>query len=103
MVIKKDIDITAKPTAEQLKMLEEANKKPITFDEDSPELTEQELAMFRRISEERKAERRKQTVTIRLSPQALQKAKSLGKGYTSILSRILESALNDAEVIKQFL
>ena len=45
----------------------------------------------------------KQTVAIRLSPQALTKAKSLGKGYTTILSRILETALADNEIIKQYL
>lgn len=51
--------------------------------------------------EDRLQERKKQTVTLRLSPQALEKAKSLGKGYTSVLSRILENALNDIELIKQ--
>ncbi|MEI3175137.1 MAG: BrnA antitoxin family protein [Lachnospiraceae bacterium] len=45
----------------------------------------------------------KQTVTIRLSPQALKKARSLGKGYTSVLSRILENALNDPNTIKHYL
>ena len=52
------------------------------------------------ISDARKVDRQKQTVTLRLSAQALTKAKSLGKGYTSILSRILESALDDPEIIK---
>ncbi|MBR6923828.1 MAG: BrnA antitoxin family protein, partial [Oscillospiraceae bacterium] len=56
-----------------------------------------------RVSEQRREERRKQTVTLRLSPQALKTAKSLGKGYTSVLSRILESALTDAELIKHYL
>lgn len=53
-----------------------------------------------RVSENNRAERRKQTVTLRLSPQALRTAKSLGKGYTSVLSRILENAL--ADVAKLF-
>ena len=51
----------------------------------------------------RNEERRKKTVSIRLSSQALKKARSLGKGYTSILSRILEDALNDNETIKKYL
>jgi len=78
-------------------------KKPISYDEDCPELSDEELAQFRRISDIRNEERRKQTVSLRLSPQAMKKAKSLGKGYTSVLSRILEAALNDNEVIKKFL
>jgi hypothetical protein len=36
----------------------------------------------------------------RLSPEALKKAKMLGKGYTSVLSRILEEALDSPEKIR---
>ena len=63
------------------------------------ELTEGQLSQFRRVAEQKREERRKQTVTLRLSPQALKKAKSLGKGYTSVLSRILENALDNPEII----
>ena len=66
-------------------------------------ITEEELKDFRRVSEENRLERNKQTVTLRLSPQALKKAKSLGKGYTSVLSRILESTLSDNDMIRQYL
>ncbi len=100
-MVKMNIDVTKKPSQEQMKIIKKAQSKPIQYDEDSPELTEQELAQFRRITDQRKTERRKQTVTVRLSPQALAKAKSLGKGYTSVLSRILENALNDNDMIKQ--
>ena len=86
-------------TQEQIKQIEEADKKPIVFDEDCPELTEEQLKQFRRVSERRKSENRKETVTLRLSAKSLRKAKSLGKGYTAVLSRILEDALNDNEVI----
>ncbi len=71
--------------------------------EDNPQLFHEELAQFKRISEFRKEERRKQTVSVRLSPQALDKARSLGKGYTSVLSRMLEVALNDKDFIQRCL
>ncbi len=102
-MVKIDIDVTKSPTEDQIKMLKEAEKMPISFDEDSPELTDEQLAQFRKISDMRKEERRKQSVTLRLSPKALRKAKSLGKGYTSVLSRILETALDDNEIVKKFL
>ena len=92
-----------KLSEEQEKMLSDAEKRPVVSDEDCPELTEEELAQFYRVSEKRREERKKQTVTLRLSPQALKTAKSLGKGYTSVLSRILESALRDKEVIQRYL
>ncbi|MCD7862058.1 MAG: BrnA antitoxin family protein [Lachnospiraceae bacterium] len=102
-MVKMNIDVTEKPTKEQLKMLQEASDRPVTPDEDCRELTDEELLQFSRIAKDRQEERRKQTVTLRLSPQALKTAKSLGKGYTSVLSRILENALADKETIKHFL
>ncbi len=45
MIIKKD----DKPTDEQLKRLEEAKKQSISFDEDSPRMTEDMLRNFRRV------------------------------------------------------
>lgn len=103
MIIRKEIDLNEPLTDKQKQMLEELKDRPIEFDEDCPELTDEQLAQFRRISEKRRAECCKQTVAIRLSPQAMTKAKSLGKGYTAVLSRILEAALNDNETIKHYL
>ena len=100
---RKKIDVTKKPTEEQLKMLREAETSPIEFDEDCPELTEEELSQFRHISDLRNNDRRKQTISLRLSPQAVKKAKSLGKGYTSVLSRMLEAVLSNNDLIKKFL
>ena len=103
MIIRKDIDLNQPLTEEQKKMLEELKTRPVQPDEDCPELTEEQLSQMVRISEQRRDERRKQSVTLRLSPQAIRRAKSLGKGYTSVLSRILENALSDNEIIERFL
>ena len=103
MTIRKEIDLDKPLTAEQKQLLEALKTRPVQPDEDCPELTADQLRQMVRVSEMRREERRKQTVTLRLSPQALQTAKSLGKGYTSVLSRILESALTDAELIKHYL
>ena len=103
MIIKKEIDFTEPLTKEQKKMLDELETRPVEFDEDCPELTDEQLSEFRRVSELRKEERRKKTVTIRLSSRSLSKAKSLGKGYTSVLSRILERALEDDDLIRKCL
>ena len=101
--IKKTIDITSKLTKEQLKMLKEAENTPYSYDEDNPLLTKEELAKFSRVSERIQKEReskRKENVTLRLSPNTVRKAKSLGKGYTKILAQIIEDALNDPDLIK---
>ena len=101
MIIQRKIDIDSPLTAAQEKMLRELASRPAVTDDDFPELTQEQLSQFRRISTERRDGRRKQSVTLRLSPQALEKAKSLGKGYTSVLSRILENALSNPGVIRQ--
>lgn len=68
-MVRKEIDVKAKPTQEQLLMLEAAAKEPITYSEDCPELTESELAEFKRISDFKKHARKNQTVGLQLSPQ----------------------------------
>lgn len=98
--VRYEIDPKRELTSEEENILESAAKKPVMYDEDLPKLSQEQLMQFYRISDARKEERRKQNVTLRLSPQAIRKAKALGKGYTSVLARILENALNDPDIIK---
>ena len=103
MIVRKEIDPTQSLTPSQVEMLHNLESRPFSPDEDCPELTMEQLAQFRRISAANREERCKQTVTLRLSPQALRRAKALGKGYTSVLSRILESALENPDIIRHHL
>ena len=107
MAIKKYVlDPDQELTNEQILMIREAAKEaakhPVVTD-DNPELTDEQLALMRRVHESRRAERRRQNVTLRLTPQAIQKAKALGKGYSGILSRIVESILNDPAELSKYL
>ncbi|MGN0247611.1 MAG: BrnA antitoxin family protein [Lachnospiraceae bacterium] len=90
-------------TEKQLMEIENAKRHDIVFDEDSPEITEEMMEQFRRVAKEKREERHKQVLTLRVSAETMKKAKSLGKGYTGILSRILEYALNDPEIIRRCL
>lgn len=103
MIVRKEIDLDQPLTPTQVEMLNALASRPISPDEDCPELTTEQLNQFRRISAANREERCKQTVTLRLSPQALRRAKSLGKGYTSVLSRILESALENPDIVRHYL
>ena len=98
-----NIDIKKEPTDEQKRMLENMTRKDICFDEDCPELSENELLQFRRIADMRKVDRRKQNITLRVSPSTAAKAKALGAGYTGVLARMLDLCLNDPEIIKKCL
>ncbi|MBQ3841496.1 MAG: BrnA antitoxin family protein [Ruminiclostridium sp.] len=104
MIIRKTYADMMKPlTDEELAEIEALKDIEPEPDEDSPAYSLEELREMKRITEERKAERNKQSVTLRLSPATLAKARSLGKGYTSILSRIIENALNDPETLRNSL
>ena len=50
-MVVKEMDINRELTEEELKVLEAAEAKPIVYDEDSPELSDEELAQFKRASE----------------------------------------------------
>ena len=102
-MVEVSIDFSDGLTEEQKGMLESLKNRPVVPDEDCPAMTEEQLKRFRRVSEVKRGEQKEQSVTIHLSSQALEVAKSFGEGYTSILSRILEGVLFDTEVIKHYL
>ena len=83
---------------EEIRELEEAEKRPLVFDEDCPEMTAEQLKQFRRMYN---VDRTKQTVSIRLSRNTYEKAKTYGKGYTSFLSRLLDAAIDDEKLVRQ--
>lgn len=100
-IVKKTIDRTTELTQEQLEMLKEAENTSYVYDEENPILTKEELSQFRRVSDIIKEERKganKQNITLRLSPRTISKAKMLGRGYTSILAKIIEKALDNPEL-----
>lgn len=83
--------LPAELTPEEIAELEAAEKRPITFDEECPEMTGEMLKQFHRMDK----------VTIRISPGNMKKIKSLGTDYAKILSQLLDLALNDAELLKK--
>ena len=91
-------DIGRELSPEEQAELEAAASLPPVFDEDSPEMTAETLLEFKRM---RQSERNKQTVSLRLSPSTLKKAKMYGKGYTSFLSRLLDEAIKDESLIRK--
>lgn len=104
MTVYEELNPENKLTEEQIKMLKELEAAPAVPDEDCPELTDEQIAKFAEAARKKRQRlQNKQTVAIRLSPQALKKARSLGKGYTAVLSRILEAALADNETLRHYL
>jgi len=90
-------------TKEDYEMLEKAAKMPITYDEDCPELTDEQLANFMTLKEFNRLERQKTILSLRVKRRTMLELKKLGKGYTAIAARILDRALQDPEFLKKCL
>ena len=85
-------------TDEELSALEAAEARPPVEDEDSPEMMFEQLMQFKRVNREN---RTKPTISLRISPATLKKAKQYGKGYTGLLSRLLDAAIDDEELVRR--
>ena len=90
--------LNAELTEEELKELNEAEKKESVFDDDSPLMMKEQLMQFKRINREN---RTKPTISLRISPATLKKAKQYGKGYTGLLSRLLDAAIDDEDLVRK--
>ena len=55
------------------------------------------------IAREQRKKQAKQLVALRISADTLLKARATGKGYTGFLSRLLDNAINDPELVKKSL
>ena len=102
-IVRKTIKPTDKPTPAQIKEIEIAAQSPIAFDEDCPELSYEEMLEMIEATNDRANNRRKEVVTLRLSPATIKKAKATGRGYTSFLSRLIENAINDKDMVARSL
>lgn len=91
MVRVKMSEIDSNLTDEELREIEAANTMPVVYDEDSPEMTDKMLREFHSFD----------AVPIRISRDALKRVKEYDKDYTSFLSRLLDLALHDNDLIKK--
>jgi uncharacterized protein (DUF4415 family) len=91
--------ITSKNLSDE--RLKEIKNYPITYDEDSPKLSAEEIRKGAEIMRQR---REKVMVSVRLEKHTADFYQQLGKGYTSIISRILTDIKeNHPDIIKRAL
>ena len=93
------VRVGQQPTEEQIKEIEAAMAMPATPDEDAPELTLEQYAEMAAIARNRRNRQVKPVVSLRVSMSTLEKAKATGKGYTGFLSRLLDNAIDDPEIV----
>jgi uncharacterized protein (DUF4415 family) len=89
----------------------EAQKYPIVYDKDCPKLTPEQLAEFQPVGmtweernalmAERRANRKRETVSLRVPPDCLAWFKTMGKGYTGVMADVLNYAFKNPDIVKQ--
>ena len=102
-IIRKKMNEGEGLTPEQEKELDALENRPIIFDEDCPELTPEQLKQMAAIAKEQRVKRRRSIITLRVAPETLAKAKATGKGYTGFMSRLLDLAINNPDMVKRCL
>ena len=91
------------PTEEMISEIESAASGEPVPDEDAPELTMEQYAEMAEIARKQREKNKKPVIAIRISPDTLEKAKATGKGYTGFLSRLLDNAINDPQLVAKSL
>ncbi|HCC36294.1 MAG TPA: hypothetical protein DEQ14_01015 [Treponema sp.] len=108
-VMKTGITIPKEILEQAEREFKEHRKKPKP--NDYPKLTPAELDEFQpvgmtweergKIMEERRANRKRETVSLRLPPDCLEWFKTMGKGYTGIMADVLTYAAKNPDIVKQ--
>lgn len=98
MTVKVQIYKGQKPTEEQRKEIREAAKRASVYDEDAPELSLEQMKRYRKAAIDKKTRR---AVTLEISEENMDKAHSFGNEYRTVLSRLLELAMNDKDLIRK--
>ena len=102
-IVRTVIRVGQQPTEAQIREIELASEREIIPDEDAPELTLEQYAELAAMARKPRAEKVKPVVSLRISPDTLDKAKATGKGYTGFLSRLLDNAINDPQMVAKSL
>ncbi len=92
MIVTYKRDLTAPLTEEELEMLAEAEKMPIVYDEDSPEMTPEMEQAF--IAARKAKPFRGEPLTLYVTPATMEKVKSLGDDYLALASKLLDQAVD---------
>ncbi len=88
------------PTEEQLEEIRAASEKPITFTEDAPRLTDEELAEFKPANP-KYYRPNKELISLRLDSVLIDAFKSTGKGYQTKINEALWKGAAEMGIIKQ--
>ena len=92
-----------KISPELLSEINRASDRSIKNDDDSPKFSKDEMRLMAERAKRKRASEKKPVVALRVSPKTLELAKATGKGYTGFMSRLLDLAINDLDMVNKAL
>ena len=92
-----ELDKNTALSDEEKKLLAEAKKLPVVYDEDSPELTDTMEQAF--IAARKAKPFHGEPLTLYVSPATIEKVKSMGADYIAILGKLLDKAVDEYRAI----
>jgi len=98
-IVRKNVYAGRQPTDSMIRETEAAAARPVVPDEDAPELTLEQYSEMAAIARNRRSKQVKPVIALRVSVSTLEKAKATGKGYTGFLSRLLDNAIDDPQMV----
>jgi uncharacterized protein (DUF4415 family) len=87
-----------KLTDAQREEIRAAVKMPITYTDDAPKLTPEQLEQFRKVNADG---RERVPFTLRIPKNTLDWWRATGEGYTAAMARILDAARDYPELLKK--
>ena len=104
-IITSTLKVGQKPPKETIKRVKKAvrevRKAPPVYDPDCPPSSPEALREFAYLAVERNRRKKKQSVTIRVTPDILEKYKTMGSGYTGIMADVLKYAVNNPAILNK--
>lgn len=93
------------PSEEVLARIKDAAKYPVTFDADSPELTDEELREFKPVNPELHAnpayfKPKKKQITLKIDADVLAAYRETGKGYQTRMNEALRNSAIAAGLLR---
>jgi len=98
-IIKSTVRVGEKPPKDVVERLKKIARKPINYTADCPPSSPEALKEFAQLAEERNKRKKKKSITIRITPDVLESYKTMGSGYTGIMSDVLQYAVNNPSVL----
>lgn len=98
MMVYSELKQGQKPSRENIEEIRKAYEKGVVVDEDAPEYSYEELVRMRNLAKEKKDELQ---ITLSVPDATVEKAKSYGNNYRTILSRLLSLAVEDKELVRR--